>query len=109
MAATGDLDLSRAAWRTSTYSNNGGACVEVATVWRKSSYSNAGGNCVEVAHAPVRHKSASSGAGGNRAGAARPAVAIRDSKDPDGPELAVGPAAWHAFTATLKAGGAGLA
>ena len=28
--ATSDMDLSRAAWRTSTYSNNGGACVEVA-------------------------------------------------------------------------------
>jgi hypothetical protein len=25
------VDLSRAAWRKSTYSNNGGACVEVAT------------------------------------------------------------------------------
>jgi hypothetical protein len=25
------LDLSRAAWRKSTYSNNGGNCVEVAT------------------------------------------------------------------------------
>jgi hypothetical protein len=24
------LDLSRAAWRTSTYSNNGGACIEIA-------------------------------------------------------------------------------
>ncbi len=30
MAAPG-MDLSRAAWRKSTYSNNGGACVEVAT------------------------------------------------------------------------------
>ena len=29
--ATSDMDLSRAAWRTSTYSNNGGACVEVAS------------------------------------------------------------------------------
>ncbi|MGO9217342.1 MAG: DUF397 domain-containing protein [Streptosporangiaceae bacterium] len=29
--AAPDIDLSRAAWRTSTYSNNGGACVEVAT------------------------------------------------------------------------------
>jgi len=29
--ATPDTDLSRAAWRKSTYSNNGGACVEVAT------------------------------------------------------------------------------
>jgi uncharacterized protein DUF397 len=26
-----DLDLFRAAWRKSSYSNNGGACVEVAT------------------------------------------------------------------------------
>ena len=25
-----DLDLSRATWRKSTYSNNGGACIEVA-------------------------------------------------------------------------------
>jgi len=30
MTADG-LDLSRAAWRKSTYSNNGGSCVEVAT------------------------------------------------------------------------------
>ena len=29
--ATPDMDLSRAAWRKSSYSNNGGACVEVAT------------------------------------------------------------------------------
>jgi hypothetical protein len=26
-----DIDLSRALWRKSTHSNNGGACVEVAT------------------------------------------------------------------------------
>jgi uncharacterized protein DUF397 len=30
MASHG-MDLSRAAWRKSTYSNNGGACVEIAT------------------------------------------------------------------------------
>jgi Domain of unknown function (DUF397) len=29
--ATPDADLSRAAWRKSSHSNNGGACVEVAT------------------------------------------------------------------------------
>jgi Domain of unknown function (DUF397) len=29
MTAMDDLDLSRAAWRKSTYSNNGGACAEV--------------------------------------------------------------------------------
>lgn len=34
MAATDDLDLSRAAWRTSTYSGNGGNCVEVAPARR---------------------------------------------------------------------------
>jgi Domain of unknown function (DUF397) len=29
------LDLSRAAWRASSYSNNGGACIEVAHVGAK--------------------------------------------------------------------------
>jgi Domain of unknown function (DUF397) len=29
--ATPDMDLSHAAWHKSSYSNNGGACVEVAT------------------------------------------------------------------------------
>lgn len=29
--ATPDMDLSHAAWHKSRYSNNGGACVEVAT------------------------------------------------------------------------------
>lgn len=55
--------------------------------WRKSSYSGTnGGNCVEVAH--------------NLPGA----VAVRDSKDPDGPKLAFGPDEWLAFTAGVKAG-----
>jgi hypothetical protein len=79
-----NLDLSRAAWRKSTYSNNGGACVEVATVWRKSTYSGNGGDCVEVA------------SGGPDV------VAVRDSKDPDGPNLAFTPADWKAFTRTVK-------
>jgi hypothetical protein len=30
MTATDHLDLTRAAWRKSTHSNNGGACIEVA-------------------------------------------------------------------------------
>ena len=55
--------------------------------WRKSSYSGTtGGNCVEVAQ--------------NLPGA----VAMRDSKDPDGPKLAFGPDEWLAFTAGVKAG-----
>ncbi|MGH4019853.1 MAG: DUF397 domain-containing protein [Pseudonocardiaceae bacterium] len=67
-------------WRTSSYSANGGACVEVG--WRTSSYSGNSGNCVEVAPAPE-------------------GVLVRDSKDPAGATLAVTAAAWHAFLATL--------
>ncbi|MFF9491278.1 DUF397 domain-containing protein [Streptomyces flaveolus] len=47
--------------------------------WRKASYSgDQGGNCVEVAALPA-------------------AVAVRDSKDPAGPVLALAPAAFAAF------------
>ncbi|MEV0154240.1 DUF397 domain-containing protein [Micromonospora sp. NPDC050686] len=49
-------------------------------VWRKSTRSgDNGGDCVEVAT--------------NLAGV----VAVRDSKDPDGPHLTFPPAAWSAF------------
>jgi hypothetical protein len=74
-------------WRKSSRSGgNGGHCVEVAALWRKSSRSTGnGGNCVEVA--------------GMRA-----AVAVRDSKNPDGPRLTVPPAAWLAFTREIKTG-----
>lgn len=54
-------------------------------IWRKSSYSSGnGGNCVEVA---------AGGAG---------VVAVRDSKDPDGPALTFSPADWSAFITSLK-------
>ena len=57
-------------------------------VWRKSSYSSAnGGACVEVARIPAV------------------VVAVRDSKDPDGPKLAFSPAGWQAFIRRVKAGG----
>jgi Domain of unknown function (DUF397) len=60
-------------------------------IWRKSSYSGSnGGNCVEVA--------------GNLPGI----VAVRDSKDPDGPALTFAPAAWRAFTTSIKRGELGL-
>ena len=79
--------MSRAAWRKSTYSNNGGACVEIAALdaatWRTSTRSGNGGNCVEIA-----------GAGH--------VIAVRDSKNPDGPHLDFGPQQWASFVATLK-------
>ena len=54
--------------------------------WRKSSYSGANnGNCVEV-------------------GNAARTVAVRDSKDPAGPRLAVRPADWRAFTSRVQRG-----
>jgi hypothetical protein len=83
-------DLIGAMWRKSSYSTaNGGACVEVAALnsvtWRKSSYSSGnGGACVEVA---------ADGPG---------VVAVRDSKDPDGPALVFTPADWSDFIASLK-------
>jgi hypothetical protein len=82
------MDLTGVSWRKSSYSGgNGGNCVEVAEVWHKSSYSGGnGGDCVEVA-------------------AALPAaIAVRDSKDPDGPRLIFTPQDWAAFTAAIRSG-----
>jgi hypothetical protein len=56
------------------------------SAWRKSSYSGGnGGECVEV-------------------GAADDAVAVRDSKNPDGPKLLFSSHAWRQLTTRLKAG-----
>ncbi|MEU7828640.1 DUF397 domain-containing protein [Nonomuraea sp. NPDC049129] len=56
-------------------------------VWRKSSRSSGnGGQCVEVAT--------------NLPGV----VAVRDSKDPEGPKLIFTPADWKAFIIGLKVG-----
>ncbi|MDF5756469.1 DUF397 domain-containing protein [Spongiactinospora sp. TRM90649] len=55
--------------------------------WVKSSYSGSnGGNCVEVT-------------------AATGVIAVRDSKDPDGPKLLFTPAEWNTFLHNLKSGG----
>ncbi len=67
-------------WHTSSYSSNGGDCVEIG--WRTSSYSNGGTSCVEVAPTPD-------------------AVLIRDSKDRTGPALTIPTPAWHTFLTTL--------
>ncbi|MEU1377304.1 DUF397 domain-containing protein [Streptomyces triculaminicus] len=78
------LDLSSVLWRKSSYSNSdGGDCVEVAE-WHKSSHSNPdGGDCVEVAdNIPAT-------------------VPVRDSKNPGGPALVFGAAAWAVFLSAL--------
>ena len=54
--------------------------------WRKSSYSSNTGNCVEVAR--------------NLPGV----VAVRDSKDPDGPVLVFTADEWRAFMSGARAG-----
>jgi Domain of unknown function (DUF397) len=104
------MDLTHANWHKSSYSSgNGGACVEVAALngvtWRKSSYSSGnGGNCVEVG--ANWQKSSFSGANGGNcvevAGDGPGVVAVRDSKDPDGPALVFSPADWSAFISSLK-------
>ncbi|SCK10225.1 DUF397 domain-containing protein [Streptomyces sp. WMMB 322] len=67
-------------WFKSSYSGTSGdSCVEVALSWSKSSYSGTeGDNCVEVAACPGT-------------------VHVRDSKDTEGPQLALAPGAWTAF------------
>jgi Domain of unknown function (DUF397) len=52
--------------------------------WRNSSYSGQNGNCLEVA-------------------VLSPAVAVRDSKDPDGHHLAFPLATWRAFARRIRA------
>ncbi|MFF8968414.1 DUF397 domain-containing protein [Streptomyces sp. NPDC014995] len=76
------MSASELAWLKSSYSSSGdGDCVEVALVWHKSSYSSSGsGDCVEVATRPGR-------------------IHVRDSKDQDGPQLALSPTAWAQFVA----------
>ena len=99
------MDMTGARWRTSSYSSgNGGNCVEVA-VWRTSSYSTGnGGDCVEVGAWRTSSHSANDGNCVEVAGALPPAVAVRDSKDPDGPKLTFTPGEWTAFVRRVKNG-----
>lgn len=55
-------------------------------IWRKSSYSQGNGNCVEIAFLDAG------------------AVAVRDSKDPNGPALLFTAAEWDAFSAGMADG-----
>jgi hypothetical protein len=80
--------LSSIQWRKSSHSgSSGGNCVEVGAVpWRKSSYSDSsGGACVEIA------------------GISR-TIAVRDSKDVNGPVLAFGRSAFRTFVGEIRTG-----
>ena len=60
--------------------------------WRKSTWSTPDGDdCVELAAVPAAATNAAT-------------VAVRDSKDPAGPNLAFSRAAWSAFARKIKAG-----
>ena len=73
-----------------TGTRRGGAEVQARDLrraqWRKSSYSSANGQCVEVA-------------------CLAEAVAVRDSKHPDGPNLVFARQEWATFIAGLKNSG----
>jgi hypothetical protein len=74
------MSIPELAWFKSSYSGtDGNECLEVALSWRKSSHSGTDGDeCVEVAACPDT-------------------VHVRDSKDKQGPQLDLSPAAWGAF------------
>jgi hypothetical protein len=74
------MSTTELAWFKSSYSGSqGDDCLEVALSWHKSSHSGSeGDSCVEVAACPGT-------------------VHVRDSKDKQGPQLALTPAAWTAF------------
>ena len=54
--------------------------------WTKSSYSGGNGACVEVKSPVVA------------------AIAVRDSKAPEGPSLAFGPDSWNLFVGEVSTG-----
>jgi len=81
-----NIDLAGAVWRTSTYTQGNGACVEIAfpdADWRTSTRSQSNGACVEVALTPS-------------------VAGIRDSKQPDGGAVIAGFPAWDAFRRAVK-------
>ena len=77
-------ELRHPAWRKSSYSSAASNCVEVAALgWRTSSYSTSQANCVQVA-------------------LGAPTIGIRDSKNPDGPVLAIPATHWTTFLRSLR-------
>ena len=90
----------QARWFKSSYSDGeGGNCLEVALEWRKSSYSgDDSGDCVEVARG-WRKSTYSSGSSGDcvEICPCPSTIHVRDSKNPQGPQLALAPQAWGEF------------
>jgi hypothetical protein len=74
-------DCIELAWRKSSRSASSGQCIELA--WRKSSRSASTGECVELAHTEA-------------------VFGIRDSKNADGPVLALGTAHGLAFLGAVR-------
>jgi uncharacterized protein DUF397 len=68
------------AWRKSSHSVGSNGCVEVS--WRKSSHSESSNGCVEVGWRDTSK------------------VAVRDSKQTDGPALSFPTADWRTFLRT---------
>ncbi|MCM1946859.1 DUF397 domain-containing protein [Streptomyces sp. G2] len=87
-------NLAGARWRKSSYSGDtGGQCIECAPLgtaaWCKSSYSgDNGGQCIEVANLSAH-------------------IAVRDSKNPEGPAFLASPAAFTAFVRAAAEGRVG--
>ncbi|MFF6882117.1 DUF397 domain-containing protein [Streptomyces sp. NPDC012421] len=83
--------LAGARWRKSSYSgDSGGECIECAPLgvatWRKSSHSgDTGGHCIEFADLAAH-------------------IAVRDSKNPEGPAFLASPAAFTAFVSAAAEG-----
>ncbi|WP_067180158.1 DUF397 domain-containing protein [Microtetraspora niveoalba] len=92
------MDLSKTRWRKSSFSgDNGGNCVEVAEV-------------TGVAGRPAHARAIGDGdptrgrvSGIDHKRGHDRLIAVRDSKDPDGPRLFFTPAEWDAFVAGVKA------
>ncbi|MEU7578500.1 DUF397 domain-containing protein [Streptomyces sp. NPDC041068] len=90
--------LTGVAWRKSSYSSDtGGECIECAPLdgatWRKSTRSGSGGgDCIEIAQAQCN---------GNGT------VAIRDSKNPEGPVFTLTQAAFTRFVQAAATGSLG--
>jgi hypothetical protein len=79
--------------------------------WRKSSYSGANGSCVEVAPVPgaALDGTALDSSTLRSVGSPPGMIAVRDSKNRSGPALVFSARQWRTFAAGVKAGELDLA